>query len=160
MPRRIEDQYVYKRYLNGACRIDRTCWECGKQYVGDRNLCPTCRDKKRHRIFGASYHRKYYRKKLSKAVIQKDLDKPVKQDQKDQLRKAAFEKQKCRIRTELLVITLAKLDPDNNTIEEIERAGVSLQGLTIERNHGLTQIFTDKMDMGPGSKSGMTGLWG
>ncbi len=126
MPRRIDDRYVHKRYLSGACRMDRICWECGRQFIGDRNTCSICRDKNRHRKFGAAYHRKYYRRKLSKAVIQKDKDKPVKQDQKDQLRKAAFEKQKARIRAEMAAIVCAGLDPNEDSIERIEAAGVKL----------------------------------
>jgi hypothetical protein len=132
MPRRIDDRYVYKRYLNGACRIDRICKECGRKYIGERNICPTCRDKGRHEKFGATYHKRYYHRNLSKSVIQKENDQPAKQGQMAQLRKAAFEKQKARIRAEMAAIVCAGLDPNEDSIERIEQAGVKLSECRIE----------------------------
>jgi hypothetical protein len=158
MPRRIEDRYVYKRYLNGACVIDRICQKCGRKYIGERNTCPPCCNEalRKNGKFSAEYHRNYYHKRYSKSAILHGKGKMTKKGQLAQLRNAAWLQQKNRIRNELLAITLAKLDPDENTIEEIEQAGVKLQEFLIESNHGLTQIFTDKMDMDPGSQSGMT----
>lgn len=128
MPRRIDDRVVYKRYPNGACLIDRVCCECGRKYIGDRNICPTCRNAARRKNgkFDATYHRNYYHRKYSKSAILHGKGDLTKQGQLPQLRKAAWEKQKCRIRNELLAITLAKLDPNEDSIEQIEAAGVKL----------------------------------
>ena len=127
--------------------IDRVCCECGGKYRGERNTCPACHNLARRKSgkFGAEYHRNYYHKRYSKSAILRDKGELTKQGPIAQLRKAAFEKQKCRIRSELLSITIAKLNPNEDSIEQIEAAGVKLQGLTIEKsNHRLTQIFADK----------------
>jgi hypothetical protein len=128
MPRRIDDRPVYKRYLNGACRIDRLCKECGRKYIGEKNVCPTCRNEahRKNGKFDAEYHRAYYHRRYSKSAILRGKNELTKQGPVAQLRRAAFEKQKSRIRSELLSITLAKLDPSEDTIEEIEGAGVKL----------------------------------
>jgi hypothetical protein len=110
------------------CVIDRICKECGKIYIGDRNICPTCRNAARRKNgnFDAEYHRNYYHKRFSKSAVMRGKGELTRHGPIAQLRKAAWLKQKNRIRHELLSITLAKLDPDNNTIEEIEQAGIKL----------------------------------
>jgi hypothetical protein len=128
MPRRIDDRVVYKRYPNGACLIDRVCCKCGGKYKGDRNICPTCRNAARRKNgkFDAAYHRNYYHQKLSKSAVLRGKGELTRQGPIAQLRKAAWLQQKNRIRSELLSIHIAKLNPDINTVEEIEAAGVKL----------------------------------
>jgi len=134
MPRRLEDIRIYHRYPNGACVTDRICRECGHKFIGERNTCPPCRNAARRKTgkFNADYHRAYYHRRYSKSAILHDKGELTKQGPIAQLRKAAFEKQKCRIRSELLSITIAKLNPNEDTVEEIEGAGVKLSECRIE----------------------------
>jgi hypothetical protein len=114
--------------------IDRLCRECGKKFVGERNTCPACHNlaRRKNGKFNAEYHRAYYHRRYSKSAMLHNQGDLTKQGRIAELRKAAFEKQKTRIRNELLSISIAKLDPDNNTVEEIEGAGVKLSECRIE----------------------------
>lgn len=103
MPKRIEDRKVYKRYLNGACFIDRVCGQCGQKFIGERNICKPCRNRNRRRIgkFGADYHRDYYRSNLSKSAMLHQNGSLAPDGDIAELRQAAWEKQRDRIWAEL-----------------------------------------------------------
>jgi hypothetical protein len=103
MPRRIENQKVYRRYRNGGCVIDRICCGCGDAFIGERNICPACRNLKRRRSrkFGADYHRDYYRSNLSKSAMLHQNGSLAPDGDIAELRQAAWEKQRDRIWAEL-----------------------------------------------------------
>jgi len=103
MPKRIEDRKVYKRYLNGACFIDRVCGQCGRKFIGERNICKPCRNRNRRKSgkFNAGYHRSYYHRNLSKSALLHTQGDMAQQGQIAELRKAAWEKQRDRIWAEL-----------------------------------------------------------
>ena len=114
---------VIKRLKNGACVKKRICKKCQKLFIGERNLCPPCQNKQR-RVegkFGSEYQRYYYRGKLS---ILHDQGLLSRKRHIMAARKAAFRKQRNRIRTEMAVIRKAGYDPDNDYIRVIENAGV------------------------------------
>lgn len=129
MPRRYEDSLVYRRLSNGGCIMDRRCCECRREFIGERNICPACRNSARRKSgkFNAEYHRRYYHDFLSKAAL---LRRPGELSKKTEIlgpRKEAFEKQKRRIQAEMKAIRKAGLDPNNDSILVIERAGVVLE---------------------------------
>jgi len=128
MPRRIDDRRIYHRYSNGQCVIDRICRECGHKYIGERNICPPCRNKARQKNgkFNAQYHRNYYHKLYSKRALLRNQGDRMRKGPVGDIRKAAFEKQKCRIQAEMTAIMRAGLDPANDTIERIQQAGVNI----------------------------------
>jgi hypothetical protein len=123
MPRRIEEMLIHRRYSNGACAIERLCRECGKKFVGERNICPPCRNLARAKTgkFNADYHRDYYHRKYSKAVMQQD-DPLFESLETAGPKRKAFLMQKDRIRCQLAAIAQARLSPDNGTVLEIEEA--------------------------------------
>jgi len=128
MPRRIDDRRIYLRYSNGMCVIDRICRECGHKFIGERNICPPCRNKARRKTgkYNAQYHRRYYHSKYSKMALLHNEGDMTRKGKIAELRKAAFEKQKCRIRAEMIAIMRAGLDPANDTIERIQQAGIQI----------------------------------
>ena len=65
---------------------------------------------------------------------------------RDRLRRAAFEKQKKRIRAEIAAIKRAGLDPDNDSILAIERAGVVLEDCRLSLTDLQIEETTDCAD--------------
>jgi hypothetical protein len=108
--------------------MDRKCTECRKSFIGERNICPPCRNRKRRQQgkFDKRYHRNYYRKFLSKAALLRRKGDLSKRKEVAGPRKEAFEKQKHRIHEEIRAIQKAGLDPDNDSIASIQRAGIIL----------------------------------
>jgi hypothetical protein len=113
---------IIERLNNGACVMKRICKQCQKEFIGERNLCPSCCNQRRRREgkFGPGYHRHYYRRKISilhdKGLLSRKRDISA-------ARKAAFRKQRNRIREEMAAIQKAGYDPENDSIFVIERAG-------------------------------------
>ena len=128
MSRRIDNSMVIKRLKNGACVMRRVCKQCQKEFIGERNLCRQCCNQRRRLEgkFGAGYHRQYYRRKLSKLSFLHDKGSLSKKRTVSADRKAAFEKQHQRVRSEMAAIKKAGYDPDNDNIQTIETAGVQL----------------------------------
>ena len=126
MPTRYENGKVIKRLKNGACVMKRICKECREGFTGDRNTCPQCRNAKRRADgkFGAGYHLRYYHRYLSKMAILHDNGSFSKDRRISAARRAAFEKQKKRVLAEIAAIKEAGLDPNEDYIQTIERAGV------------------------------------
>ncbi len=126
--------------------MDRICCVCRKGFVGERNICPPCRNRRRREQgkFDKTYHHDYYHKFLSKAAL---LRRPGELSKKTEIfgpRKEAFEKQKKRIQAELKAIRKAGLDPDNDSIQAILDAGVDLSGLYVttdyDDEHGFSAL--------------------
>jgi len=114
---------VIKRLKNGACVKKRICKKCQKSFIGERNLCPPCQNKQR-RVegkFGSEYQRYYYRGKLS---ILHDKGLLSRKRHIMATRKAAFRKQRDRIRQEMAAIRKAGFDADIHSMRVIEAAGV------------------------------------
>ena len=128
MPTRYDNEKVIKRLKNGACVMKRICNQCREGFTGERNICPQCRNDRRRAEgkFGADYHNYYYHRYLSKMAMLHDAGTLSRNRHISAARRAAFEKQKKRVLAEIEVIREAGLDPDNDNIQTIERAGVRL----------------------------------
>ena len=123
MPLRYDNNKVIKRLSNGACVMGRVCSECGKDFTGERNMCPQCRNEQRRQSgrFGADYHRNYYRRFLSKSALLHGAGTLSRDPRISGKRRAAFEIQRRRITEQIKRIRQAGLDPDNDTMQKIER---------------------------------------
>ena len=117
---------VIERLENGACVTKRICKQCGRKFVGERNLCrPCCNQQRLEGKFGPTYHKQYYRRRTGKAVVRPMQQAPG--------RAAALERHQRRIRCDIETITQAGFDPDNTPLCEILDAGVELaERLTTE----------------------------
>lgn len=127
MPRRYEEHLIYRRLSNGACVMDRKCSDCCQPFIGERNICPACRNRKRREEgkFDKRYHRNYYRTFLSKAALLRRKGVLSKRKEIAGPRREAFKIQQQRIWAEIRAIKKAGLTVEN-TIEEIRQAGVDL----------------------------------
>ena len=128
MPRKSDDSKVIKRLKNGACVMKRICNQCREGFIGERNICPQCRNERRRAEgrFGADYHNYYYHRFLSKMAMLHDNGSFSRDRRISAARRAAFEKQKKRVLAEIEAIREAGLDPNEDYIRTIERAGVRL----------------------------------
>ena len=106
MAKRYDNRKVIKRLANGACVMKRVCNTCGKAFVGERNTCQPCRTKQRR------LQRRQHRRRRSKIAWLHDAGTLSKKAAVTEARKAAFEKQKERIRAELAVM---EKEPRMNT---------------------------------------------
>lgn len=115
MPKKYRNVRIYKRERNGACVMDRQCTECRKAFIGERNLCPTCRNRRRR----YQYHRRngYFIRLRSRNDLSRkpELAGP---------RKAAWTRQKQRIQAEIQAIRKAGLDPDSDSVKSIQQDGI------------------------------------
>lgn len=101
---------VYRRLRDGSCVMKRTCRQCRKDFVGDRNVCPDCRNQRRRREW----------------TKMKRYNRPRQPRQVNPLRESALAMQERRIHAEIEAIRRAGLDPDNDSIQTILNAGVVL----------------------------------
>ena len=120
MAAKYDNKKVIKRRKNGACVIERVCHQCGKEFIGERNTCPQCRNQQ-HLLegkFGPTYQKQYYHRRDDKGVVGPMQQAPG--------RAAALEKHQRRIRHNIEAITRAGFDPDRTPLSKVLDAGVKI----------------------------------
>ena len=96
-------------HKNGKVFMNRVCPSCGKTHFHGDNMCVACRNAEHKERYGYNYQKKKY----SVGEIQ---------------REKKLKEQTERIGREMKAIEAAGLSPIHSTVEEIEEAGVELEG--------------------------------